>query len=62
MRLEVDVQPLASGGAGFLGRRADKASADAAMPTVRIDGGVEDEGVAPAVPADLNKPDEKLAL
>nr|BFE70322.1 hypothetical protein GCM10020092_036230 [Actinoplanes digitatis] len=57
-RFEVDVQPFTSGGAGLLGRGLDQRGTYAVLLSFGIDGGVEEESVAAAVPADLDEPDE----
>jgi len=62
VRLEVDVQPFASGGGCFGGRTTDERRSHAAMPVVRIDDHVEQECVHATVPGDVDEPEEAIGV
>src|SRR5580698_5269958 len=53
--VEVDVQPLAPGGAGLLGRESDEPSADPLAASRVRDQSVEDERVDAAVPRHIHE-------
>src|SRR5512139_3624781 len=56
--LEVDVQPLTTGGAGFAGGDRDEFGADTAAASAGGGHGVEEEGMDIAVPDDLDEAEE----
>src|SRR5882672_2267613 len=60
--IEVDMQPLAAGGAGLADRDRDQRPADPAAARVRGDHGVEHEGMDAAVPRDVDEPDEPVGV
>ena len=60
--LEVDVEPLAAGGAALPLGHVEQATADARVLPVARDDGVDDEGVHPAVPGHVDEPDQTCGL
>ena len=61
MRLEIDMQPARPALPGELDRSGHQGGADALALRIRIDDGVEQEGVLPAVPGDIDEADETNA-
>jgi hypothetical protein len=59
---EVDVQPLASSRRGMPRGGGDEPGTDPVVPILCGDRGVEDEGVDPAVPGDVDEPRELVIL
>ena len=58
MFLEVDVEPMALRGTGFASRGCDQRGTRAFRPAVPGDHGVQEEGVNPAVPGDVDETDQ----
>lgn len=60
--LEVDVEPGAAGGTGFVGSGSDQGPTYALAAVGGVDGGVENEGVGAAVPGDLDEADQLVVV
>lgn len=61
MRLEVHVEPIAAGGSDLSCCLFDDGGGDAMAAVVGVDGDVEEEGVAVAVPGEVGEADEPIA-
>lgn len=54
----VDVQPLAARGGGLIGEGLHEGASDASPLVAGVHGGVQGEGMGPAIPASMDEPDE----
>lgn len=62
LRLEVDVQPMCAALPGEVLGLVHKARCDASPAKVWVNTGVEDEGMKAAIPCDIHKADDRLAI
>jgi hypothetical protein len=60
--LEVDVEPFALGGTGFVGRGCDQRGTDTSPPAMLRDHCVQDEGMDTTVPDNVHEADQRAVL
>lgn len=62
MRLEINMQPLGATLGGRLTGQFEQTNADAPTAIIRIHAGIENEGVRPTIPGDVDEADQQLAI
>ena len=60
--VEVDVEPIEAAGFRDVAGVVDELATDAAAAVVRVDGGLEEEGVDAAVPGGVDETDQAIGL